>query len=64
MPKITFRQNPNLETIELERHLRFKNLSSESKMKELCCLIEMTIRLGSTKKSTSKITFQKLNGYI
>jgi hypothetical protein len=67
MSKITLRQNPNLEQIELERHLRFKNLSPTEKMKELCHLIELTIQLGgekSIKKSTAKITFKKFNGYL
>ena len=64
MSKITLRKNPNLEQIELERHLRFKNLSDESKMKKLCALIETTIVLGGAKKSTSKITFKKLNGHL
>jgi hypothetical protein len=47
MSKITFRQNPNLEQIELERHLRFKNLSDKDRIKETFKLIEMTIKLGS-----------------
>jgi hypothetical protein len=49
MAKVIFRQNPNLEQIELERHLKFKNLSDEDRIKETFKLIEITILLGSQK---------------
>jgi hypothetical protein len=52
--KIIFRQNPNLEQIEMERHLRFKNLSDAERIKETLHLIKMSILLGGEKKPQGK----------
>ena len=46
MAKLIIHKEADPEARELERHLRFKGLSPEDKLKELCKLIELTIMLG------------------
>lgn len=49
MAKVVFHTKPDLEAIELQRMLRFKQMSDAERMKETFKLIELTIELGSEK---------------
>ena len=49
MAKVVFHTKPDLEAIELQRMVRFKQLNDAERMKETFKLIELTIELGSEK---------------
>jgi hypothetical protein len=52
--KVIFRANPDLEQIEMERHLRFKNLSDTDRIKETLYLIKTSVILSGAKKPQGK----------
>lgn len=49
MGKLTIRQHPDLDQIELERRQRFVNLSTPQKLNELFALIDLSVKLNGGK---------------
>ena len=54
MERVNINVNLSNEDREFYRHLRFKNLSAEDKMKELCHLIE-TMQLFSDQSESKQV---------
>ena len=66
MAKVVFHTKPDLEAIELQRMLKFKQLSFEERFNQICYLIYMSNQIFKTQKQPQGkgLVIRKPNGYL